>query len=276
MVAAPGLDVVLENLPGNFAHHRIPRGAIAGSIADQQIGSILRIRSAINLVRNKHAGDPNCARSRIDQPIQLFLQLVFQRLGFGRIHNSLLLAAFDIQIKSVEAHGVSAGARPIHVLEPVAALGLAILQRQISVLVQPRIHVHAACKRLESMIGDHHQQRVVINFFHHAPDQAIHALVQILNHRGMLTVRHIARCRMIFFQVTPEHVLDAVGRIENACAQPLLCFLQRIKEHPLAIFMIAVSLRQEGIVIEHVLVERPRVFRQAERGIRPEELGQIN
>ena len=40
--------------------------------------------------------------------------------------------------------------------------------------------------------------------------------------------------------------------------------------------MIAVSLRQEGVVIEHVLVQRPRVFGQAERRIRAEELGQIN
>ena len=142
--------------------------------------------------------------------------------------------------------------------------------------MQPCIHVHAARKRLEAVIGDHHQQRVIVNLIHDAADEAIHALIQILNHRRMLAVRHIARRRMIFFEIPPEHVLYAVGGIENTRAQPLLCFVERVKEHALAIFVIAVSLRQEGIVIEHLLVERPRVFRQAKRRVGSEELGQID
>jgi hypothetical protein len=81
---------------------------------------------------------------------------------------------------------------------------------------------------------------------------------------------------MIFFQIAPEHVLDAVGGIEDAGAQALLRFVERVEEHALAIFVIAVRLRQKGIVIEHMLVERPRVFCEAERRIRPEKFGEIN
>src|ERR1035438_3807557 len=57
VIAAPRLDVVLENLRGDFAHHRVPRGAIAGSITDNQVRRVLRIRSTINFVRNEHARD---------------------------------------------------------------------------------------------------------------------------------------------------------------------------------------------------------------------------
>ena len=138
------------------------------------------------------------------------------------IDNSLLLASFDIQIEPVEAHGVGAGARPVDVFEPVAAFGLAVFQREIAVLMQPGIQVHAARKRLESVIGDHHQQRVVVDLFHHAADELVHALVEILNHLAALRLRHIARRRMIFFQIAPEHVLHAVGGIEHAGAEPLL------------------------------------------------------
>ena len=43
MVAAPRLDVVLENLRRNFTQHRIPRGAIARAIANNQVRRILCI-----------------------------------------------------------------------------------------------------------------------------------------------------------------------------------------------------------------------------------------
>ena len=126
------------------------------------------------------------------------------------------------------------------------------------------------------MIGDHHQQRVVVDLLHHASNEAVHPLIQILNHLRMLAVRHIARRRMIFVQITPEHVLDAVGRIEDAGAKSLLRFIERIKQHALAVFMIAVSLREKRIVVEHMLVQSPRIFRQPERRVRSKKFGQIN
>jgi hypothetical protein len=78
VVAAPGLDIVLENLRGDFAHHRIPRSAIARAVADNQVGRIFGIRPAINIVGNKHARDADRAGSRIHQPIQLFCNSAFR------------------------------------------------------------------------------------------------------------------------------------------------------------------------------------------------------
>ena len=89
-------------------------------------------------------------------------------------------------------------------------------------------------------------------------------------------MRNIARRRMILLQIAPEHVLNAVGRIKDAGAQPLLGFIECIKEHALAIFVIAISLRQKSIIIEHMLIQGPRIFRESERGIWPKKLRQIN
>ena len=58
--------------------------------------------------------------------------------------------------------------------------------------------------------------------------------------------------------------------------RPCLRLIERIKEHLLAVVMISVSLREKGIVIEHVLVERPGIFRKTESGKRAVELREIN
>ena len=85
----------------------------------------------------------------------------------------------------------------------------------------------------------------------------------------MLALRHIARRRMVFVEIAPEHVLHAVGGIEDAGAEALLRFVERVEQHLLAVFVITVGLRQKSVVVEHVLVERPSVFREAKRGNAP-------
>ena len=81
---------------------------------------------------------------------------------------------------------------------------------------------------------------------------------------------------MIFIQIAPEHVLHPVGGVEDAGAQALRSFFQRVEEHALAVFMIAVALRQKRLVVEHFFVERPGIFRQAQRGIGAKKFCQIN
>ena len=129
--------------------------------------------------------------------------------------------------------------------------------------MQPCVQVHAPRKRLETVVGDHHEQRVIVDLFHHATDEFIHALVELLNHLAPLTLRHTAGGRMIFFEIPPEHVLDAVGGIEDAGAESLLRLVQGIEQHAFAIFVIAVRLREKCIVIEHMFVQRPSVFGEA-------------
>ena len=112
------------------------------------------------------------------------------------------------------------------------------------------------------MIGDHQQQGLIVNLLHDPPDQRVHAVVEILNHPRLLVLRHISCRRMIFVEIAPEHVLHAVGGVEDAGAQALRSFFQRVKKHALAVFMIAVALRQKCLVVEHFFVQRPGILRQ--------------
>ncbi len=134
--------------------------------------------------------------------------------------------------------------------------------------MQPRVQIHAASKRLEAVVGDDHQQRLVVNLLHDAANQFVHAGVQILDHRRALIAGHIARRRMIVVEIAPEHMLDAVRGIEHAGAQALLSFFQGVEQHALAIVMIGVALREEGLIVENFLVQGPSVFRQAQSRVR--------
>ena len=64
--------------------------------------------------------------------------------------------------------------------------------------MEPRIQVDAARKRLEPVIGDDHEQRIVADLLHDTTDKIVHARVQILNHAGPLIFGHIAHSGMIF------------------------------------------------------------------------------
>ena len=65
---------------------------------------------------------------------------------------------------------------------------------------------------------------------------------------------------MVFFEITPEHVLHAVGGVEDAGAEALFSFFESIEEHLLAIVVVGITLREERIVIQNFLVQRPGVF----------------
>ena len=81
---------------------------------------------------------------------------------------------------------------------------------------------------------------------------------------------------MIFIQIAPEHVLHAICSVEDACAQALRSFFQCVEEHALAVFVIAVALRQECVVVEHFFVQRPGILRQTESRVRTKKLCQVN
>ncbi len=110
------------------------------------------------------------------------------------------------------------------------------------------------------MVGDDQQESVAVNLFHHPADQVIHTAVKVWNHIRTLTARHSSGRRVIFFQVAPEHMLDAVRGVEYASAESLLGFFQSVKQHLLAIMMIGIALRQECVVVQNFFVERPGVL----------------
>ena len=73
--------------------------------------------------------------------------------------------------------------------------------------------------------------------------------------------------RMIVIQIPPEHVLYAIGGIENAGAETLRCFFEGIKEHLFARVMIGIGLLEEGVVIQHFFVERPCILGESKSSV---------
>ena len=81
---------------------------------------------------------------------------------------------------------------------------------------------------------------------------------------------------MLGFEVAPKHVLHAVGGVEHADADAPAGFVQGVEEHALALVVDQVALPQEGLVVQDAFVQRPGIFRQAQRGIGPQQLGQVD
>ena len=72
-----------------------------------------------------------------------------------------------------------------------------------------------------------------------------------------------------------EHVLHAVGGIEDAGHHAAARAVERAEEHGLALFVGEVRLLEEGVAIDGVLVQRPGVLRHPQRGIGAEQFGQV-
>src|SRR5205823_14976476 len=126
--------------------------------------------------------------------------------------------------------------------------------------MQPGIHVYAASERFETMVRDDKKKRVVIDLVHHPTDQGVHAGIQVFNHSWALIFGHVSGGWMIVFQVAPEHVLYAVGGVEDAGAEALLGFFQGVEQPALAVVVVGVALGEERVIVKDLLVERPGVF----------------
>ncbi len=62
---------------------------------------------------------------------------------------------FDVDVDAAEAHRVGLGLRPVNVHEHVFAGTLAIEPHE-TVLIEPRVEVHAASERFEAVVGHDH------------------------------------------------------------------------------------------------------------------------
>ena len=152
-----------------------------------------------------------------------------------------------------------------------------IVDFQVAVLFQPAIQIDPAAERVEAVVGEHHQQRVVAGAFRHrAADQIVHAPVQVLDCAGGVWSEFPQAGRDARLVIAPEHVLHAVGAVEHADAQAFAAPFPAVEEHRLALAVDVEALLEEMIVVEHVLVESPGVFGQPERGVRPLPLGQVD
>ena len=76
--------------------------------------------------------------------------------------------------------------------------------------MQPRVQIHAAPERAETVIREHEDRSVRVRIFQRFADQSIHVAIHALDGAGVL------RYRMRRVEIAIEHMLDTVGRIENA------------------------------------------------------------
>ena len=114
------------------------------------------------------------------------------------------------------------------------------------------------------MVGEHDQEIVVAQLLHHPADQGVVVPVVVLDRPALPARLAPVRRRMAVLRVAPEHVLDAVGGVEDAGETAPPQTLQGGEEHLLALAVDVVGLRQERRVVGDALVQRGRVFGQAE------------
>ncbi len=86
----------------------------------------------------------------------------------------------------------------------------------------------------------------------------------------------VAVRRVVLLEVAEEHVLQAVGDVEDADHRAALDLLQRVEEHRLALGMHQVGLVEERLLVQHALVQPPGVLGQPERRVAPQQLGQVD
>ncbi len=193
------------------------------------------------------------------QPAQPGHDLLLQRGGIGaRLDDALALAAFEIQEQAGQPQRIGPRPRPVHVAQPFGAAVGAGLQRQIALAQQPLIQVDPAAERAEAVIGDDHQHVAVLQLRPHAADQRIVVKVQLADGvlvRGLLAP---APGGMPGIDVAPEHVLDAIGGVEDADQGALAKAVERGEEHRLALAIDVVRLLQERPIVGDAFVEAPR------------------
>ena len=176
------------------------------------------------------------------------------------------LAAFLIDIDAGEPEGVGACARPIDFPEIFSLAGSARLESEIAVLEQPGVEVHTAFEAGEAMIAENEKDRFLIDVCESLADEGIGAHVKFFDHTAVGAAAVFLR---------EEHVLHAVGGIEDAGHDPAACAIERAEELGLALFVNEIGLFEKGGVIDGVLVERPGVFGHAKRGIRTKQFGEV-
>src|SRR4030065_2804716 len=101
----------------------------------------------------------------------------------------------------------------------------------VAVEEEPGVEVDAAAKRLETMVGHDNQRAPRTELSFDPADEVVHPLVEVLDDLGAQFRRGRPERRMRFVEVPPEHVLDAVGGLDDADEGSLFCFRKGIKKH---------------------------------------------
>ncbi len=274
MVAAPGLRVVVEDRPRHDAGGAAPRHAIARVVAHEQLRRVLDVGPRVELRRVERLADRDL--TAIAKTAQLSPNLRFQRGGLRAwLDDALRFPPLQVEEDAREPDGVGPRRGPVDVCQPVATPVGARLEREVALLSQPRVEVHAAAKRVEAVVRHHHQHVVFAELLHDAADHRVVVPVEIED-GVLIAVGGLLACRVLRVEIPPEHVLNAIGGVEHADQRALAQPAQAREEHVLPFAIDVVGLLQEHALVGDALVERPRVLGEAQGGIRADPLRQVH
>ena len=141
--------------------------------------------------------------------------------------------------------------------------------------MQPGVEVDAAPERAEAMVRDDHQQVAIADLLHDPPQHAVVVDIELLDGVLVLGIGGVARSRVVVLEVAPEHVLDAIGRVEDTNQRALAQLVEGGEEHLLALAVDVVGELEKGAVVDDALVERPGVLGQPQRRELADLLGQV-
>src|ERR1035441_416343 len=163
------------------------------------------------------------------------------RSGSGLINGERRSTAASSSPMAAPKHCVGAGARPIDFLEIFSLAGGAGLEGEIAVLQQPGVEVRTAFEAGEAMIAEHEEDGILIDVRERLADEGIGAHVKFFDHAAV-------GAAAVF--LGEEHVLHAIGGIEDTGHDSAACAIERAEELRLALFIGEVGLFEKGGVID--------------------------
>ena len=148
---------------------------------------MVRVQRALRAVHDldrvqRKEGDDHRAAHEIRPEV---LALRVRDLGgvelLARLHLADPLASLAVDEDAREAEGERLGLLPVHRLEPVAGGLGAVLQDEVALVAEPRVEVDAALEGAEAVVGDDHQQGVIVTLdaLHHLADESVRLPVEL-------------------------------------------------------------------------------------------------
>src|SRR5262249_46188929 len=178
-----------------------------------------------------------------------------QRVGLTRLHDAPCFAALEVQVDAAQSERVRARALPVdgsqEVGGVVARLG-PVPQREQALVMQPGIDVDAAAEARYAVIAEHGYQSLVVCVTEGLSHHPVPVYVVVLDDACQL--RGEAGLALALAE-PPEHVLDPIGRIEEAKKEAFAQPLELVSHHRRALAEYLVALLPIGVLAEPPVVQ---------------------
>ncbi len=141
--------------------------------------------------------------------------------------------------------------------------------------MQPRIDVEGAAEGVEAVVGEDDEERVGIGGFEGLCEQRVVAFVFVFDLAFVVASEIGIVQRMRFIAEAPEHVLHAVGSIEDDEEEAFAEAGEFVEHHAFAFSEDEITLLEVRGFVNAAVIERSVVFGHAERGIEAECFGEF-